>query len=77
VRHDRLVEIDQWEPRHLDVLLLRQRQQQVEELALDLQDLDHLEHAAARGVDGAGPRPGARIALVAHLGDLRQVHGAD
>jgi hypothetical protein len=49
-------------------------QQQVQELALDLQDLDHLQHAAARGIDGAGPRPGARIAFVAVLRDLRQVH---
>ena len=77
VREDRLVQVDQREARHLDVLLLRQRQQQVQELALDLQDLDHLEHAAARGIHRAGPRPGARIAFVAVLRDLRQVDRAD
>jgi hypothetical protein len=62
VREDRLVEVDQREPRHLDVFLLREREQQVKELALDLQDLDHLEHAAACSVDGTGPRPRARVA---------------
>ena len=36
-----------------------------------------LEHAAARGVDGARPRPRSRIAFVADIGNLRQVHGAD
>ena len=77
VGEDRLVEVDQREPRHLDVLLLRQREQQVQELALDLEDLDHLEHAAARGVHGAGPRPGARIAFVADFRDLRKIHGTD
>ena len=56
VREDRLVEVDQREARHLDVLFLRQRQQQVEELALDLEDLDHLEHAAARREHRAATR---------------------
>ena len=77
VREDGLVEVDQREARHLDVLFLRQRQQQVEELALHLEDLDHLEHAAAGGIDRAGPRPGARIALVADFGDLGQVDRTD
>ena len=76
VREDRLVEVDQREARHLDVLLLRQRQQQIQELALDLEDLDHLEHAAARGIDGARPGPGPRVAFVADVGDLRQIDGA-
>src|SRR5688572_3997442 len=69
--------MDQREARDLDVFLLCQREQQVQELALDLEDLDHLEHAAARSVDGTGPRPGAWIALVAELCDLGEVHGAD
>ena len=76
VREDRLVEMNQRETRHLDVLLLSQRQEQVEKLALDLEDLDHLEHAAARGVDGARPGPGPRVALVADVGHLRQIDGA-
>src|SRR5688572_1281526 len=76
VREDRLVEVDQREARDLDVLLLRQRQEQIQELALDLEYLDHLEHAAARGVDGARPRPCARVAFVADVGDLREIHGA-
>ncbi len=50
-----LIEIDQRKPRNLDVLFLRHRQQKVEELALDLEDLDHLEDAAARGIHRAGP----------------------
>ncbi len=50
--------------------------QQIQELALDLEDLDHLEHAAARGIDGARPGPGPRVALVADVGDLRQIDGA-
>ena len=53
------------------------REQQVEELALDLEDLDHLEHAAAGGVHRAGPGPGARVALVADLRDLGEIHRAD
>ena len=76
MRDDRLVDMDQRKARYLDVLLLRQRQQQVEELALDLEDLDHLEHAAARSVHGARPRPRARVALVAELRDLGQVDRA-
>ena len=77
VREDRLVQVDEREARHLDVLLLRHGEQQVQELALHLQDLDHLEHAAARGIHGAGPRPGARIAFVADLRNLREIHRAD
>ena len=73
VRQDRLVEMDQREARHLDVLFLRQGQQQVEEFALDLEDLDHLEQAAAGGVHGAGPRPGAGIAFIADFGDLGEI----
>jgi hypothetical protein len=69
--------MDQREARHLDVLFLRQGEQEIQELALDLEDLDHLEHAAARGVDGARPRPGARVAFVADVRNLRQVHRAD
>ena len=76
MREDRLVQMDERETRHLDVLLLRERQQQIQELALDLENLDHLEHAAARGIDGARPRPSARVALVADGGDLRQIDGA-
>ncbi len=60
VREDGLVEVDQREARHLDVLLLRHGQQEIEELALDLEDLDHLQHAAARGVDGARTSDQAR-----------------
>src|SRR5579863_5502573 len=52
VREYGLVEVDEREARDLDVLLLRKGQQQVEELAFHLQNLDHLEHAAARGVYG-------------------------
>src|SRR3954467_1942847 len=77
VRHDRLVDVDQREARHLDVLLLGERQEQVQEFSLHLQDLDHLEKAPARGEYRARPRPGARVALVAELRDLRQVDGAD
>ena len=77
VREDGLVQMDQREARHLDVLLLRHGQQQIQELALHLQDLDHLEHAAARGIHGAGPRPGARIAFIADLRDFRQIDRAD
>ena len=53
VREDRLIEMDQRETRDLDVLLLRERQEQIQELTLDLENLDHLEHATARGIDGA------------------------
>src|SRR5207302_1893278 len=48
-----------------------------QELALDLQDLDHLEQAAAGRVHRPRPRPGARIALVADLRDLGEIHRAD
>src|SRR5882672_4126385 len=58
VRDDRLVHVNQREARHLDVLLLRQREQEIEELALHLQDLDHLEKPAARGEHRARPGPG-------------------
>lgn len=77
VRQDRLVQIDQRKARDLDVFLLRQRQQQVEEFALDLQDLDHFQHAAAGRIHRAGPRPRARVALVAVLGHLGQADRAD
>ena len=77
MRENGLVQVDEREARHLDVLLLRHGEQQVEELALHLQDLDHLEHAAAGGVHGAGPGPGARITLVADLRDLGEIHRAD
>jgi hypothetical protein len=77
VREDGLVQIDEREARDLDVLLLRHGEEQVEKLALDLQDLDHLEHAAARGIHGSGPGPGPRIALVPDLGDLGEIHRAD
>src|SRR5213082_106061 len=55
----------------------RQREQQVQELALDLQDLDHLEQAAAGRVHRPRPRPVARITLVADLRDLGEIHRAD
>src|SRR3989442_4760743 len=77
VRDDGLVEADQREARHLDVLLLRQREQQVQELALDLQDLDHLEQPAARGEHRARPGPGARVALVAELGHVGEIDRSD
>jgi hypothetical protein len=77
VRNDRLVDVDQREARHLDVLFLRQRQQQVEELALDLEDLDHLEQAAARGEHRARPGPRARVALIAELRHFRKIDRAD
>ena len=77
VREDRLVQVNQREARHLDVLLLREREQEVEEFALHFQDLDHLEHAAARREHRARPGPGARVAFVAELGDFRKVDRAD
>jgi hypothetical protein len=77
VGEDGLVEINQREACHLDILFLRQRQQQIEEFALDLEDFDHLQQAAAGCVHGAGPRPGARIAFVATLRHARQIHRAD
>ncbi len=55
VRDDRLVDVDQREARHLDVLFLRQREQEIEELALHLEDLDHLEKPAARGEHRSRP----------------------
>jgi hypothetical protein len=55
VRENGFVEVNEREAGHLDILLLRHRQQEIEELTLHLQDLDHLEHAAARGIHGAGP----------------------
>ncbi len=76
MREDRLVQVDQGEARHLDVLLLGHRQEQIEKLTLDLQDLDHLQHTAAGGIHGAGPGPGTGIALVTDLSDFGQVHGA-
>src|SRR5262245_43906188 len=77
MREDRLVQMNERETRYLDVLFLGHRQQEVQELPLDLQDLDHLEHAAARGIYRAGPGPGPRIALIADLRDFREVHRAD
>ena len=77
VREDRLVQVDEREARDLDVLLLGEREQQVQELALHLEDLDHLEHAAAGGVHRARPGPGTRVALVADLRHLGQIHRAD
>ena len=71
------IEVDQRKTRDLDVFLLRQRQQQIQELTLDLEDFDHFQHAAAGRIHGAGPRPGARIAFVAILGHLGQVDRAD
>ena len=71
VRQDGFIEIDQREARHLDVLLLGHGEQQIEELPLHLENLDHLEHAAARGIDRPGPGPGARVAFVADLRHLR------
>ncbi len=53
VRENGFVQIDQREARHLDVLFLGQRQQQVQEFALHLQDFDHLQHAAAGGIHRA------------------------
>src|SRR5699024_5180614 len=47
VRDNRLVDVDQREARDLDVFFLSQREQQVEKLTLDLQDLDHLQQSAA------------------------------
>jgi hypothetical protein len=77
VGEDRLVEMDQREARHLDVLLLGEGEQEIQELALHLQDLDHLEKPPARGEHSARPGPGARVALVAELRDLGKVHRAD
>src|SRR6185312_13951408 len=77
VRENRLIEIDEREAGNLDVLLLRHREQQVEKLALDLEDLDHLENPAARGVHRTRPGPGTRIALVADLRDLGEIDRAD
>jgi hypothetical protein len=50
---DRLVQMNQWETRHLDVLFLGQREEEVEKFTLDLKDLNHLEQTAAGGVDRA------------------------
>src|SRR4051812_5288 len=77
VRDDGLVEVDEREERHLDVLLLREREEEIQELALHFEDLDHLEQAAARGIHRARPRPGPRIAFVAEFGDLRKIDRAD
>ena len=77
VRDNGFVDVDQREPRHLDVLFLSQSEQQVKELALYLQDLNHFEHAAARGVHRARPGPGARVAFVAEFRNLRQIDRAD
>jgi len=76
VRDDGLVEVDQRKARHLDVLLLRKREEQIQELALHLEDLDHLEKAAARGEHRARPRPGTWVAFVAELGNLGQIDRA-
>jgi len=50
-----LVDVNQRETRDLDVFLLRQGQQQVQELALHLENFDHLEHAAAGGIHRSRP----------------------
>lgn len=77
VGDDGLVDVDQRKARDLDVLLLGQGQQQVEEFALDLEDLDHFEEAPARRIHRARPGPGARVAFVAVLGDLGEIDRAD
>ena len=77
MREDGFVEVDQREARYLDVLLLRERQQQVKEFTLHFQNFDHLQHATAGGVNRTRPRPGARIALIADLRHLGQIDGAD
>jgi len=76
MRQHRLIKIDQWETRYLDVLFLRKRQQQIQKLALDLENFDHLQNAAACGVDRPGPRPGPRIPFIPIFGHLGKIHGS-
>src|SRR5262245_13254768 len=61
VRHDHFVGVDQGEPAGLDVLLLRKRQQRIEELFVDLQDFDELHHAAVGDVKLSVEPIGARV----------------
>src|SRR6185437_1929260 len=53
VRQNRLVQVNERKARHFHVLFLGEREQKVEKFAFDLEDLDHLEHAAAGRVDCA------------------------
>ena len=76
VRDDHLVGVDHREAAGLDVLLLRQRQQVVEELLVALEHLDEFHQAAVRDVQLAVEAVGPRIALDAVLADRRQVDRA-
>ncbi len=70
MRDDGLIQINQGKARDLDVFFLRERKQQVQKLALDLEYLDHLKHAATRGIHCARPRPGAWVALITVICDF-------
>src|SRR6202051_1502811 len=50
MRENGVIKVDERKSCDLDVFLLSHGQQQVEKFALDLQDLDHFQNAAARGV---------------------------
>ena len=74
VRHDHFVGVDQGETAGLDILLLRERQQRIKELLVDLQDFDELHHAAVGDVEFPVEAIGARVRLDADLADRRQVN---
>src|SRR5260221_4833166 len=73
--HD-LIGIDHGEAARLDILLLREREQHIEELLVGLEHLDEFHHAAVGDVELAIESVGARIALDAHLADGGQINTA-
>src|SRR5215475_2068078 len=76
VRHDDFVGVDQSEPSGLDVLLLREGQQRIQKLLVDLQDFDELHHPAVGDVEFTVEAVGARVRLDTNLADRRQVDRA-
>ena len=76
VRHDDLVGVDHREAARLDVLLLREREQGVEELLVNFEHLDELHDAAVGDVQFAVEAVGARVTLHPDLADGREVNRA-
>ena len=76
VRDDDLVGVDHGEAPGLDGLLLREREQAVEELLVNLQHLDELHDAAVGDVQLAVEAVRAGVTLHPDLADGREVNRA-
>ncbi len=73
MRNDRLIRIDHGVAAGLDRLFLRERQQRVQELVVDLQHLDEFHQAAVRDVELAVEPVCPRVRLDANVANRRQV----